>query len=126
MIGKSTEKLANSLPDSKRIRPLHIKTMLYICSLMKTYTYLGAFAVIMAFALTYSLVAHAQNITSNASNAAGNASAQMNQTGSEIGKNASDLGAKIVNGTEDLGKKIAGGLGSLLGNASEKLNESAK
>jgi hypothetical protein len=32
----------------------------------------------------------------------------------------------ILNKTEDLGKKIAGGLGSLLGNASQKLKESSK
>jgi len=93
---------------------------------MMKYTYLGAIAITMTFTLIYSSVANAQNATTNASNAVGNASAQINQTASEIGKNASDLGAKIVNGTEDLGKKIAGGLGSLLGNASEKLNETSK
>jgi hypothetical protein len=31
-----------------------------------------------------------------------------------------------MNKTEDLGKKIAGGLGSLLGNASQKLKEGSK
>jgi len=74
-----------------------------------------------------------QNLTKNASNAAGNASAGVNQTGSElrknaseVGKNASELGGQILNKTEDVGKKIASGLGSLLGNASEKLKEGSK
>jgi hypothetical protein len=45
----------------------------------------------------------------------GNVSAQANKTA-----------ANLMNKTEDLGKKIAGGLGSLLGNASQKLKESSK
>ena len=55
-----------------------------------------------------------------------NASAGMNKTGSELAKNASQAGGQILNKTEDIGKKIAGGLGSLLGNASEKLKGSSK
>jgi hypothetical protein len=55
-----------------------------------------------------------------------NASAGMNKTGSELGKNASQAGGQILNKTEDIGKKIAGGLGSLLGNASEKLKQGSK
>mgnify|MGYP003908166745 FL=1 len=77
--------------------------------------YFGAVAVILAFTLIYASVANAQNVTTNASNAMGNASAKANNTG-----------ASIMNKTEDLGKKIAGGLGSLLGNASEKLKEGSK
>ena len=77
--------------------------------------YFGAVAVILAFTLIYASVANAQNVTTNASNAVGNASAKANNTG-----------ASIMNKTEDLGKKIAGGLGSLLGNASQKLKEGSK
>ena len=77
--------------------------------------YFGVVAVILAFTLIYASVANAQNVTTNASNAMGNASATANNTG-----------ASIMNKTEDLGKKIAGGLGSLLGNASQKLKEGSK
>jgi len=77
--------------------------------------YFGAVAVILAFTLIYASVANAQNVTTNASNAMGNASAKANNTG-----------ASIMNKTEDLGKKMAGGLGSLLGNASQKLKEGSK
>jgi hypothetical protein len=77
--------------------------------------YIGAVTVILAFTLIYASVANAQNVTTNASNAMGNASAKANNTG-----------ASIMNKTEDLGKKIAGGLGSLLGNASQKLKEGSK
>jgi hypothetical protein len=55
-----------------------------------------------------------------------NATAGVNKTGSELAKNASQAGGQILNKTEDIGKKIAGGLGSLLGNASEKLKGSSK
>jgi hypothetical protein len=85
--------------------------------------YFGAVAVTLAFALIYVSVAHAQNVTTNAS---GNASAGVNKTGSELAKNASKVGGEVVNKTEEVGKKIAGGLGSLLGNASEKLKQSSK
>ena len=77
--------------------------------------YFGVVAVILAFTLFYASVANAQNVTTNASNAMGNASAKANNTG-----------ASIMNKTEDLSKKIAGGLGSLLGNASQKLKEGSK
>ena len=93
---------------------------------MENYTYLSAVAISFAFALICSSAAYAQNLTSNASNAAGNASAAINQTGSELGENASDLGGKIVDGTEDVGKKIAGGIGNFFGNASEKLTNASK
>jgi len=82
---------------------------------MNKQIYIGAVAVILAFTLIYASVANAQNVTTNASNAMGNASAKANTTG-----------ASIMNKTEDLGKKIAGGLGSLLGNASQKLKEGSK
>ena len=88
--------------------------------------YFGDVAVALALALIYVSVANAQNVTTNASNAAGNASAGLNKTGSELGKNASKVGGEVMNKTEDLGKKIAGGLGSLLGNASEKLKQGSK
>jgi hypothetical protein len=88
--------------------------------------YFGTAAVALAFALIYLSVANAQNVTTNASNAAGNASAGLNKTGSELGKNISKAGGEVVNKTEDVGKKIAGGLGSLLDNASEKLKQRSK
>jgi hypothetical protein len=93
---------------------------------MNKLIYFGTVAVALAFALIYLSVANAQNVTTNASNAAGNASAGLNKTGSELGKNISKAGGEVVNKTEDVGKKIAGGLGSLLGNASEKLKQSSK
>jgi hypothetical protein len=62
----------------------------------------------------------------NKTELAKNASAGVNKTGSELAKNASQAGGQILNKTEDIGKKIAGGLGSLLGNASEKLKGSSK
>ena len=93
---------------------------------MKKQLYIGSLIALFVFALAYSSAASAQNVTTNASNAAGNASAGMNKTGSELGKNASKVGGEIMNKTEDVGKKIAGGLGSLLGNASEKLKEGSK
>lgn len=93
---------------------------------MEKSIYFGAVAIALAFALMYASVANAQNATTNASNAAGNASAEVNKTGSELGKNASELGGQIMNKTGEVGKDIAGGLGSLLGNASEKLKEGAK
>ena len=61
-----------------------------------------------------------------ASKAVANATTGVNKTGSELGKNASQAGKQILNKTEEIGKKIAGGLGSLLGNASEKLKQSSK
>jgi hypothetical protein len=96
------------------------------CLLMNKSIYFGAVGVTLALALFYASVANAQNVTTNASNAAGNASAGANKTGSEVGKNASKVGGQIMNKTEDVGKKIAGGLGSLLGNASEKLKQGSK
>jgi hypothetical protein len=62
----------------------------------------------------------------SASKAAGNASAELNKTASELGKNASKVGGALLNKTQDLGKKIAVDLGSLLGNASEKLKQDSK
>ena len=63
-------------------------------------------------------------LSMNASKVPGNTTAKINQTSSESGKN--NRTANILNNTEDLGKKIAGGFGSLLGNASQKLKESSK
>src|SRR5437867_11620661 len=106
--------------------------MLSKVELMKKELFIGTVTFVLVFALIYMPTGYAQNLT-NASNAAGNASAGVNQTGSElrknaseVGKNASELGGQILNKTEDVGKKIASGLGSLLGNASEKLKEGSK
>ena len=104
---------------------------------MKKELFIGTVTFVLIFALIYASVANAQNATTKASNAmgnasakanqtAGNASAKANQTASELGKNASKIGGQIMNTTEDVGKKIAGGLGSLLGNASEKLKQGSK
>ncbi|SRR5206468_7651311 len=107
--------------------------MLSKVELMKKELFIGTVTFVLVFALIYMPTGYAQNLTKNASNAAGNASAGVNQTGSElrknaseVGKNASELGGQILNKTEDVGKKIASGLGSLLGNASEKLKEGSK
>ena len=59
-----------------------------------------------------------------ASKVPGSTTANVNQTASESGKH--NTTANILNKTKDLGKKIAGGLGSLLGNASEKLKQGSK
>jgi hypothetical protein len=95
--------------------------------------YIASALSLFVLALTFGYTASAQNVTTNASNATGNASAAtgnasagLNQTASEIGKNASEVGGQILNKTEEVGKGLAGGLGSLLGNASEKLKESSK
>ncbi|HKX20777.1 MAG TPA: hypothetical protein VJM74_03800 [Nitrososphaeraceae archaeon] len=54
----------------------------------------------------------------------GNATAKLNQSASEPTSN--NTATNILNKTEDFGKKIVGGLGSLLGNASQKLKEGSK
>jgi hypothetical protein len=93
---------------------------------MKKSTYVGAVVLTLAFTLIYASVANAQNATTNASNAMGNASAKANNTMGNASAKAGEAAANIANKTEDLGKKIAGGLGSLLGNASQKLKEGSK
>jgi hypothetical protein len=104
---------------------------------MKKELYIGSIISLFVIALAYASIANAQNVTTNVSKAAGNASAKVNATSSEVGKNVSaglnktgaglnKTGSEILNKTEDVGKKIAGGLGSLLGNASEKLKEGSK
>ena len=80
----------------------------------------------LAFTLIYASVANAQNVTTNASNAMGNASAKANNTMGNASAKLNNTAGNLMNKTEDLGKKIAGGLGSLLGNASQKLKEGAK
>ena len=80
----------------------------------------------LAFMLIYASVANAQNVTTNASNAMGNASAKANNTMGNASAKLNNTAGNLMNKTEDLGKKIAGGLGSLLGNASQKLKEGAK
>jgi len=93
---------------------------------MNKSTYIGAVVLTLAFTLIYASVANAQNVTTNASNAMGNASAKANNTMGNASAKAGEAAANIANKTEDLGKKIAGGLGSLLGNASQKLKEGSK
>ena len=93
---------------------------------MNKSTYVGAVVLTLAFTLIYASVANAQNVTTNASNAMGNASAKANNTLGNASANANNTAANLMNKTEDLGKKIAGGLGSLLGNASQKLKEGSK
>jgi predicted 2-oxoglutarate/Fe(II)-dependent dioxygenase YbiX len=104
---------------------------------MNKSTYVGAVVLTLAFTLIYASVANAQNATTNASNAMGNASAKANNTMANASAKANntmgnasakagEAAANIANKTEDLGKKIAGGLGSLLGNASQKLKEGSK
>ena len=93
---------------------------------MNKSTYIGAVVLTLAFTLIYASVANAQNVTTNASNAMGNASAKANNTIGNASAKANNTGANLMNKTEDLGKKIAGGLGNLLGNASQKLKEGSK
>ena len=59
-----------------------------------------------------------------ASKTPGNTTAQLNQSASESANN--NTATNILNKTEGLGKTIVGGLGSLLGNASQKLKEDSK
>ena len=93
---------------------------------MNKSTYVGAVVLTLAITLIYDSVANAQNVTTNASNAMGNASAKANNTIGNASAKANNTAANLMNKTEDLGKKIAGGLGSLLGNASQKLKEGSK
>ncbi|HTH22026.1 MAG TPA: hypothetical protein VL854_07410 [Nitrososphaeraceae archaeon] len=93
---------------------------------MNKSTYVGAVVLTLALTLIYASVANAQNVTTNASNAMGNASAKANNTIGNASAKANNTAANLMNKTEDLGKKIAGGLGSLLGNASQKLKEGSK
>ena len=59
-----------------------------------------------------------------ASKTPGNTTAKLNQSASESANN--NTATNNLNMTEGLGKTIAGGLGSLLGNASQKLKEDSK
>ena len=93
---------------------------------MNKSTYVGAVVLTLALTLIYASVANAQNVTTNASNAMGNASAKANNTIGNASAKANNTAANLMNKTEDLGKKIAGGLGSLLGNANQKLKEGSK
>ena len=93
---------------------------------MNKSTYVGAVVLTLALTLIYASVANAQNVTTNASNAMGNASAKANNTIGNASAKANNTAANLMNKTEDLGKKIAGGLGSLLGNASQNLKEGSK
>ena len=93
---------------------------------MNKSTYVGAVVLTLAFTLIYASVANAQNVTTNASNAAANASAKANNTMGNASAKVGEAAKNIANKTEDLGKKLAGGLGSLLGNASQKLKEGSK
>jgi len=93
---------------------------------MNKSTFVGAVVLTLALTLIYASVANAQNVTTNASNAMGNASAKANNTIGNASAKANNTAANLMNKTEDLGKKIAGGLGSLLGNASQKLKEGSK
>ena len=93
---------------------------------MNKSTYVGAVVLTLALTLIYASVANAQNVTTNASNAMGNASAKANNTIGNASAKANNTATNLMNKTEDLGKKIAGGLGSLLGNASQKLKEGSK
>ena len=93
------------------------------CLSMNKSAYIGAVVLTLAFTLIYASVANAQNVTTNASNAMGNASSKANNTLGNASAKANNTAANLMNKTEDLGKKVAGGLGSLLGNASQKLKE---
>jgi len=93
---------------------------------MNKSTYVGAVVLTLALTLIYASVANAQNVTTNASKAMVNASAKANNTMGNVSAQANKTAANLMNKTEDLGKKIAGGLGSLLGNASQKLKEGSK
>ena len=110
----------------------------------KELTVLGITISILLFAITTSSVT-AQNATTNATNAVGNASASVNQTASEVGtnasnamnktgeavnatanelgKNASDIGSTILNKTVEVGKKIVGGVATVLGNISGEMKK---
>lgn len=53
----------------------------------------------------------------------GNASQTVNQTATEMGKNASAAGQSILNQTGEVAKKIIGGAATVLGNISSEIKE---
>ena len=59
----------------------------------------------------------------NASNAMNKTGEAVNATANELGKNASDIGSTILNKTAEVGKKIIGGVGSVLGNISGEMKK---
>jgi len=67
--------------------------------------------------------ATAQNATTNASNAMNKTGEAVNATANEAAKNASDTGSSLLNKTVDLGKKIVGGVATVLGNATGEIKE---
>jgi len=85
--------------------------------------YAGTVAFMFLFLVTYTTFANAQNVTTNASNAVGNANASVNQTVSELGKNASDTGETLLNQTGEVAKKIVGGAANVLSNISGEIKQ---
>ena len=59
----------------------------------------------------------------NASKAMNKTGEAVNATANELGKNASDIGSTILNKTAEVGKKIIGGVGSVLGNISGEMKK---
>ena len=85
--------------------------------------YAGTVAFMFLFLVTYTTFANAQNVTTNALNAVGNVSASVNQTVSELGKNASDTGETLLNQTGEVAKKIVGGAVNVLSNISGEIKQ---
>ena len=47
----------------------------------------------------------------------------VNATANELGKNASTAGSSLLNQTEEVGKKIIGGVADVLGNISGEMKK---
>jgi len=88
---------------------------------MKKELIIGTMTFVLAIALIYIPTGHAQNLTTNASNAAGNMTASANQTASELAKNGT-LG-NVLNKTGEAVKGFLGGAADIVSNASEEVKE---
>ncbi|HXV88201.1 MAG TPA: hypothetical protein VD710_03800 [Nitrososphaeraceae archaeon] len=85
--------------------------------------YIGTVTLVFAFALIYVPIGYAQNLTTNASNAVGNMTASANQTASELGQNATEIGGDILNKTGEGVKGFLGGAADVVSNISEEVKE---
>ena len=91
--------------------------------MMKIPIYFGSMALLLAFSLSYVSVVCAQNVSTKASDVMKNANAEVHDTASELGKNASEAGKAILNNTAEAGKKIVGGAADVVSNISQEIKQ---